>query len=104
MSYTLLKLYDDVMADKTLLCIEEKYIVSYILSWQRQSKCCFASNEFLEKALGISDRNIEGILKGLQQRNRIKIAYPQNNNIRLLSVVLHDEPNQCWDDLDIFEL
>ena len=92
------------MHDNTLHSLEEKLIVSYILSWQRQERCCFASDEFLAEAMGIPEYFVRDLVRGLASRKKIKIAYPQTGTIRMLSVNLLNEPNKCWDDLDIFEL
>jgi len=92
------------MHDPTLYSLEEKMVVSYILSWQRQDKCCFASDEFFAQALGIDEYFVRDLIKGLVSRKKIKIKYPQTGNMRMLSVNLPNEPECGTSDLDIFEL
>jgi hypothetical protein len=104
MSYTIFKLYRDVMHDSTLYSLEEKMVVSYILSWQRQGRCCFASDEFLSDAMGIPEYFVRDLIRGLSNRKKIKIKYPQTGTMRMLSVNLPNEPECGTSDLDIFEL
>lgn len=104
MSYTIYKLYDDVMHDNTLNSLEEKLIVSYILSWQRQDKCCFASDEFFSHSLGISEFKVRDLLKGLEKRKKIKMKWGQAGTMRMLSVILPNEPECHTSEFDVFDL
>jgi len=92
------------MHDQTLHSLEEKLIVSYILSWQRQERCCFASDEFLAEAMGIPEYFVRDLIKGLANRKKIKIIWPQTGSMRMLSVNLPNESECGTSDLDVFEL
>lgn len=99
--YKILKVYDHVVHDVRLTTLREKYLVSYIWSWQEQSKCCFASDEFLSSLLCCDNQTLYKLLSDLQKRRILKINQG-NGQARMLSVLVNDETPGCPDDFDIF--
>lgn len=102
MSYKILKVYDHVLEDPRLMTLREKYLVSYIWSWQEQCKNCFASDEFLSSLLSLSPGDLHKLLNDLQKRRILKINYGSN---RMLQVITPDNYTDCEenDPRDIFE-
>ena len=102
MGYTIIKLYEHIVNDVSLLTMEEKLIVSYIWSWQSQDKCCFASDEFLGKGLGVTAFTIHQIIQSLAKRNKITITYAPSSSARMLSMKMYGGVDPCVAELDIF--
>ena len=104
MNYAIFKLYEHIMEDISLHTLEEKLIVSYIWSWQVQGKCCFASDVFLGKALGIHEHSINKTILSLGKRNKITITRASSSTARMLSMKHYDGVDPCTAHLDIFDI
>ena len=101
MSYKLLKVYDHCMNDKRLLTLREKYLVSYIWSWNVDDKCCFVGDEFLCSLLDLNVLDLHKLLTDLHKRRILKINH-HSGQARMISVLVNDETPGCPDDFDIF--
>lgn len=104
MTYQIFKLFRHIMHDVSLLTIEEKLIVSYIWSWQVQEKCCFASDDFLAEALGISTPDIRKTILSLASRNKITITRATSSTARMLSMKQYDGIDPCVAEMDLFDV
>ncbi len=104
MNYAIFKLYEHIMHDISLHTLEEKLIVSYIWSWQVQDKCCFASDVFLGKALGIPEHSINKTILSLAKRNKITITRASASTARMLSMKHYDGVDPCTAELDLFDI
>lgn len=92
------------MHDVSLLTMEEKLIVSYIWSWQIQGKCCFASDDFLAEALGVSTPDIRKTILSLASRNKITITRATSSTARMLSMRQYNGVDPCVSEMDLFDV
>ena len=101
MAYKILKIFDHVMEDSRLLTLREKYLVSYVWSWQINNKCCFVHDEFLCSLLDLNSEDLHKLLTDLQKRRIIKINY---GSARIIQVVTPADTIDCAisDMTDIF--
>jgi len=84
--------------------MEEKLILSYIWSWQVQDKCCFASDDFLAEALGVSTPDIRKTILSLASRNKITITRASSSTARMLSMKQYDGIDPCVAEMDLFDI
>ena len=105
MEYKTIRIYRQVQEDPTLQNLEERMIINYVLNWQLQKKCCFASEDYLAGLLGNTPLKARGVINGLAARGRLKIHYAPNSNARLLSVNLPGQDDPCdFQVSDVFDL
>lgn len=102
--YTLLKIYDDVMTDPRLRSLEERLIVSHILQFQLEGKCCFTSNSRIGRFLGRDEAFVSETIFSLSKRNIVRITRAISGTARILSVVTPADILDCasGEQLDIF--
>ena len=101
MAYKILKVYDHVLQDSRLVTLREKYLISYIWSWQEQNKCCFASDEFLSSLLCCDHPTLYKLLSDLRNRHILKINH-SSGQARMIAVIVGNETPGCPEDFDIF--
>jgi len=102
-NYKILKVYDHVLNDQRLTTLREKYLVSYVWSWQEQSKCCFASDEFLSSLLACDYPTLHKLLSDLRNRRILSINH-SSGTARQLVVRVPGEPESFCEPGDIFDL
>jgi len=102
MNYKIIKLYQHIQEDPTLLNLEEKLIVNYIWSFQVNSKCCFASDDYLAGMLATTALETRGLINGLANRGKVKITHAPGTTTRMLSIPNTGEPDPCVQEIDIF--
>lgn len=90
------------MEDPRLLTLREKYLVSYVWSWQVENRCCFSGDEFLCSLLDLNSQDLHKLLTDLQKRRIIKINY---GSVRMLEIITPGHTIDCakGDLTDIFE-
>lgn len=103
--FTLLKIYEDVIDDPRLRSLEEKLIVSHILQFQNEGKCCFTSNARIGRFLSRDEGFVSETIFSLSKRGIIRITRPIGGSGRILTVVTPGDILDCakGDMLDIFE-
>lgn len=103
--FTIVKIYDEVLQDSRLRSLEEKLIVSHILQFQNEGKCCFVTNSRFGRFLDRDETFVSQTIFSLSDRGIIKITYPKSGGARFLSVITSEEDSDCHSDyLDLFHL
>lgn len=101
MSYKILKVYDHIMNDTRLKTLQEKYLVSYVWSWQVQEKTCFVNDAFLTSLLDLNYEDLHKLLTNLQKRCILKVNNQISGSSRTISVIVTEGDEDC-SEIDIF--
>lgn len=102
MNYKIIKIYQHIQEDPTLLSLEEKLIVNHIWSFQTDSRCCFSGDDYLGGMLATTPSRARGIINGLANRGKVKIHMAPGSTARMLSIPNTGEPDPCEQEIDIF--
>ncbi len=103
MSYTLLKIYDEVLSDPRLRSLEEKLIVSHILQFQNEGKNCFTSNARIGRFLDRSEDFVHQTIFSLVKRGIVCVKQ-NKGTARILEIVTPGSILECAESesIDIF--
>ena len=104
MKYHILKIYDHVMTDPSLLNIEEKILYTHILSWELDNKVCFTSDQTFSELIGKTVQETLIMLKQMERRKRIKLVYAMNGTARMVKTNRIPEPVTEQALQDIFDI
>jgi hypothetical protein len=104
MSYTILKIYDEVLQDPRLRSLEEKLIVSHILQFQNEGKNCFTSNARIARFLDRSEDFVHQTIFSLSKRGIVRLKQ-NKGTARMLQIVTPGSILECAEaqQKDIFE-
>ena len=95
MTYSILKIYKDVMIDQRLKSLEEKILVNHILGFQNDGKCCFSSNSYISGLLDKQQDYVVDLIASLCKRKIIKWQSPVSSKTRMLSVIFNNQTLDC---------
>ena len=104
MKYHILKIYDHVMSDPSLLNIEEKILYTHILSWELDNKVCFTSDQTFSELIGKTVQETLIMLKQMERRKKIKLVYSINGSARIIKTNRTPEPVTEQALQDIFDI
>lgn len=88
------RIYSDVLEDGGVQNITEVLILSHIIQFENDGKCCFSSNEFFAYWLRLTEGEVEYMLRSLEKRGRIKITKALTGTARMIATV-RPEVHNC---------
>lgn len=104
MKYYILKIYDHVMTDPSLLNLEEKILYTHILSWELENKVCFTSDQTFSELIGKTVQETRAMLKQMERRKKIKSVHAVNGSARMVKTNRIPEPITEQSLQDIFDI